>query len=74
MKSKKVREGDSDREQIARESGITERKRAESMLIEQKQLLELIAAGCSMETVFAALTESASRLQPDVRAGGAAGR
>jgi len=45
-----------------------ERQRAESLLLEQNQLLELIARGRPLDDCLRAITESVSRLQPGVRA------
>jgi PAS domain S-box-containing protein len=47
---------------------ITDRKRSETLLAEQMQLLEMVASGQSRETVLHALTEAVTRLQPNVRA------
>lgn len=48
---------------------ITEQKWSESLLEEQKRLLELMARGGSMEESLMALTDSATRLDPGIRAG-----
>jgi PAS domain S-box-containing protein len=48
---------------------ITERKRAENLLIEQNRLLELIARGRPLDECLHAVTESVTRLQPGLRAG-----
>jgi signal transduction histidine kinase/DNA-binding NarL/FixJ family response regulator len=45
-----------------------ERQRAESLLLEQNQLLELIARGRPLDDCLRAITESVTRLQPRVRA------
>lgn len=47
---------------------ITERKRAELMLVEQKRLLELIASGHPLDDCLSALCDSVSRLNPSTRA------
>jgi len=47
---------------------ITERKRMEQLLLEQKQLLELIAAGHSLEECLNELISAVSRLEPRTRA------
>jgi PAS domain S-box-containing protein len=45
-----------------------ERKQAEQMLVEQKQLLELIASGQPLETCLAAVCTSVSQLSPHTHA------
>jgi two-component system, NarL family, sensor kinase len=45
-----------------------ERQRAESLLLEQNHLLELIARGRPLDDCLRAITESVTRLQPGVRA------
>jgi PAS domain S-box-containing protein len=47
---------------------ITDRKRAERLLVEQKQVLELIASGCSLETSLDATCRALSRLTAGARA------
>jgi PAS domain S-box-containing protein len=46
-----------------------ERERAESLLLEQNHLLELIARGRPLDDCLRAITESVTHLQPGVRAG-----
>jgi PAS domain S-box-containing protein len=48
---------------------ITERKRAEDLLLEQNHLLELIARGRPLDDCLRAIAESVMRLQPGTRAG-----
>ncbi|MEX0745810.1 MAG: PAS domain S-box protein, partial [Phycisphaeraceae bacterium] len=47
---------------------ITERKRAEQLLVEQKRLLELIASGCPLDVCLSALCVAVPHLDPGVRA------
>jgi PAS domain S-box-containing protein len=47
---------------------ITQRKRAESLLLEQKQALEMIAAGRPLDECLTALTAAVTRLSPRARA------
>ncbi|MEG4803308.1 PAS domain S-box protein [Microcoleus sp. ARI1-B5] len=47
---------------------ITDRKQAELMLVEQKQLLESIASGQPLDECLAAVCDAVSRLNPGVRA------
>jgi len=47
---------------------ITERKRAERLLMEQNRLLERIASGGSLDECLAAVCETVARLAPGVRA------
>ncbi|MEG4319660.1 DUF4118 domain-containing protein [Microcoleus sp. Aus8_D1] len=47
---------------------ITDRKQAELMLVEQKQLLESIASGQPPDECLAAVCDAVSRLNPGVRA------
>ncbi|MGH7482241.1 MAG: ATP-binding protein [Longimicrobiales bacterium] len=47
---------------------ITERRRTESLVLEQKMLLELIASGRPLEDCFSALCAAVSRLEPGTRA------
>lgn len=55
-------------EWIGMNTDITERKRSEMLLWEQKQILELIALGRPLEQCLAALTDTVSRLHSDARA------
>jgi signal transduction histidine kinase/FixJ family two-component response regulator len=45
-----------------------EQQRAQSLLLEQNHLLELIARGCPLDDCLRAITESVTHLQPGVRA------
>lgn len=47
---------------------ITDRKRTDQLLREQKEILALIANGAPLERCLSAVTESASRLSPGLRA------
>jgi len=47
---------------------ITDRKRTDQLLREQKEILSLIANGAPLERCLAAVTESVSRLSPGLRA------
>jgi PAS domain S-box-containing protein len=47
---------------------ITDRKRTDQLLREQKEILALIADGVPLERCLSAVTESVSRLSPGVRA------
>jgi PAS domain S-box-containing protein len=47
---------------------VTDRKQSEQMLIEQKQLLELIATGHSLDECLSAICTSVSKLNPNTRA------
>jgi len=47
---------------------ITQRKRAESLLLEQKQAMEMIATGLPLDECLAALTAAVTRLSPKARA------
>ncbi|WP_219907612.1 PAS domain-containing protein [Aphanothece hegewaldii] len=47
---------------------ISERKQAELMLVEQKQLLEMIASGRPLDDCLSALCDSVSKLNPGTRA------
>jgi PAS domain S-box-containing protein len=47
---------------------ITDRKQAQLMLVEQKQLLEPIASGQPLDECLAAVCDAVSRLNPGVRA------
>jgi len=47
---------------------ITDRKRTDQLLREQKEILSLIANGAPLERCLSAVTESASRLSPGLRA------
>lgn len=47
---------------------ITDRKRTDQLLREQKEILALIANGAPLDRCLAAITESASRLSPGLRA------
>lgn len=47
---------------------VTARKRADSLLVEQKQVLELIASGEAIEECFHALTDAVARLHPQAKA------
>lgn len=53
---------------MERKTAEAVRKRAESLLIEQKHLLDLIAAGCSLEQCLTELTVAVPRLIPNARA------
>lgn len=50
-------------------SDVTQRKRAEILLVEQKKLLELIAFGRPLEECLLSLCDSVSKLNPKTRAG-----
>ena len=47
---------------------ITDRKRTDQLLREQKEILSLIANGAPLERCLSAITESVSRLSPGLRA------
>ncbi|MBA3596924.1 MAG: PAS domain S-box protein [Methylibium sp.] len=47
---------------------VTKRKRAEAILLEQKNVLELVAAGKSLQECLTAVTAAVARLQPHARA------
>ena len=47
---------------------ITDRKRTDQLLREQKEILALIANGAPLERCLSAVTESVSRLSPGLRA------
>jgi PAS domain S-box-containing protein len=47
---------------------ITDRKHTDQLLREQKEILQLIADGASLERCLGAVTESVSRLSPGLRA------
>jgi hypothetical protein len=47
---------------------ITDRKHTDQLLREQKEILSLIANGAPLERCLSAVTESASRLSPGLRA------
>jgi PAS domain S-box-containing protein len=53
---------------IGQTHDITERKRMERLLAEQKRLLELIAAGRPLDDFLTALTNAVARLEPGARA------
>ncbi|HEX3270658.1 MAG TPA: PAS domain S-box protein, partial [Ktedonobacterales bacterium] len=53
---------------IGQTQDITERKRMERLLAEQKRLLELIAAGRPLDDFLRALTNAVARLEPGARA------
>ncbi|HEY7023131.1 MAG TPA: PAS domain S-box protein [Ktedonobacterales bacterium] len=53
---------------IGQTHDITERKRMERLLAEQKRLLELIAAGRPLDNFLTALTNAVARLEPGARA------
>nr|MBA2723427.1 response regulator [Methylibium sp.] len=47
---------------------VTKRKRAEAVLLEQKNILELVAGGKSLQECLTAVTAAVARLQPRARA------
>jgi signal transduction histidine kinase/DNA-binding NarL/FixJ family response regulator len=56
-------------ESIVQPASHPDRQRAESLLLEQNHLLELIARGRPLDACLRAITQSVTHLQPGVRAG-----